>query len=404
MTQKRILDFVHAHAPCYLYDGMTIQRHADALQAALPGFSILMSVKANPFLPVMRVLAAKGVGADAASLEEVHIARRAGIQAEDIYYSAAGKTDRELAESIGKCVLTADSVAELVRLNGIAIDLGVHADVGLRINPNFTMDSDSGVTSKFGVCEEALPALSETLAALPGISVCGIHVHVKSQQLDAHRLGRYYQNVFAMAKRIAALPGFSIRFINFGGGVGTVYDAACERPLDLAALSGYAAAVRADNQGSLGARLLIESGRYLTCDAGVYYTPVVDVKENRGKQYVIVQNGLNGFLRPVMTHTLNALLPNQDFPAPEPMYTRAHAFEFDVLNDETELATYDIVGNLCTAADVLLGSARLKRARVGDIISVSKAGSYAYSLTPFLFSSHPAPGQYLVTEDAFIDQ
>lgn len=402
MIDSITLEFLKEHAPCYLYDQATIVQRAQTLHTTFPGFAVLMSIKANPFAPVVRLLAAHDVGADAASLEEVHIASRAGMPACDIYYSAAGKTDSELKKALGHCVLTADSAEEIRRINAICAHENTHVEIGLRVNPNFTMDADTGVTSKFGVCEEDLPRLSEALKTYAHVSIAGLHVHVKSQQLDAHTLGRYYENVFAMAKRIDTLPGFSIQFVNFGGGVGTVYDAAVEKPLEMDVLARYASRVRADNDATLHARLIIESGRYLTCDAGTYYTPVIDVKENRGKRYVIVQNGLNGFLRPVMTRTLNALLPDQTFPVPEPLYTRAHAFEFDVLNDEQTLETYDLVGNLCTAADVLLANAHMKRAHVGDLISVSKAGSYAFALTPVLFSSHPAPGQYLVTPDGLI--
>lgn len=402
MLDQALIAFLKKNAPCYIYDQTVINAHADKLLGALPGFSVLASVKTNPFLPVMRTIADKGIGADAASAKEVEIALEAGMAREDIYYSAAGKSDEDILKTLGRCVLTADSAGEIARIEALCKNVGVTAEIGLRVNPDFTMEADKGVTSKFGVCEEALPALSKQLEAYQNVSVTGIHVHVKSQVLDADKLGKYYENVFAMAKRIDQLSGFSIKFINFGGGVGTVYDASREKPLDFQALARHAANVCAENEKTLRARLIVESGRYLSCDAGTYYTKVIDIKESRGKKYVIVQNGLNGFLRPVMTHTLNQLLPGQTFPVPEPLYTREHAFEFDVLSDETQLETYDLVGNLCTAADILLGNAHMKKARIGDFVSISKAGSYAFGLTPVLFSSHPIPGEYLRTPEGFV--
>ncbi|MBQ2770005.1 MAG: alanine racemase [Clostridia bacterium] len=400
----KTMEFLRAHAPCYVYDQKMIQEHARKLLAALPGFSVIMSIKTNPFLPVVKTVAGEGIGADAASIEEVRIAARAGMQPCDIYYSAAGKTDAELREGLFRSVLTADSRGEIRRISALAKELGVHARIGIRVNPDFTMESDKGVTAKFGILEEELPELSRELAALGNVTVCGIHVHVKSQVLDAQKLGQYHLNVFHMAQRINALAGFEMEFVNFGGGIGTVYDDTVEKPLDFAVVQAYAEQVCKENADTLKARLIVESGRYLTCDAGTYYTKVIDIKENRGKKYVICQNGLNGFLRPVMTHTLNKLLPGQEFPPPEPMYTRAHAFEFDILNEETELETYDIVGNLCTAADILLGDAHMKKANVGDIVSISKAGAYAFALTPVMFSSHPAPGEYLFTGAEWISK
>ena len=400
----REIDFIKAHAPCYVYDADVIRGHADALLQAFQGFSILASVKTNPFPPVLRIFSELGIGADAASIGEVRAAIASGMDSRDIYYSAAGKTDEEIAEGLYSSVFTADSTGELERVSRIARERNMTVRIGLRVNPDFTLDDDHGVPGKFGVCEEDLPDLSKMLTAWGNVIISGLHVHMKSQQLDAERLGRSYERIYRMAEKTNELPGFEIGFVNFGGGVGIVYDESEERPLDLKTLSFYAKKVAERNRQSLRARLLVESGRFLTCAAGTYFTDVTDVKESRGKKNVIVRGGMNGFLRPVMTNVLNSLLPGKEFPPPEPLYTRAHSFEFDVLNEETERETYDICGCLCTAADVLLSNAYMKKARIGDLISVSKAGSYAYTLTPVLFSSHPAPAQYLLENGVFLSE
>ena len=396
------LDYIKAHSPCYVYDAGLIREHAKALVTALPAYTVLASVKTNPFSPVLRLLSGVGIGADAASIGEVRAALSSGMRSGDIYYSAAGKTDDEITEGLYSSVLTADSIGEVERISRIARDRGTSVRIGLRVNPDFTLDDEHGVPGKFGVCEEDLPALSGRLGELGNVTVSGIHVHIRSQQLDAERLGRSYERIYRMAEEVNDLPGFDIRFVNFGGGIGIVYDEAEEKALDLSVLSSHAERVADRNSRSLQARLLVESGRFLTCTAGTYYTDVIDIKESRGKKYVIVRGGMNGFLRPVMTNVLNSLLPGVSFPPPEPLYTRPHSFEFDVLNSETEEETYDICGCLCTAADVLLSGAHMKRANPGDLISVSKAGSYAYSLTPMLFSSHPAPSQFLFDDGIFI--
>ena len=404
MISKEDLQFIKSHAPCYIYDKSVIRSHAEKLKDILPGYTVLASVKTNPFLPVLRTFNEQGIGADAASIGEVRAAAQAGMKPGDIYYSAAGKTNEELEEGLFSSVLTADSIGEIERISGIARKRGIHAEIGVRINPDFTLDSDKGVTGKFGVCEEELPALSKALDKLSNVTVKGIHVHIKSQQLDAERLGRSYEKIYEMAERIQKLAHFELEFVNFGGGVGIVYDESAEKPLDLQVLAQYAAAVAEKNTRSLHARLLVESGRFLSCESGTYYTDVIDIKNVRGKQYVIVRGGMNGFLRPVMTNVLNHLLPGVEFPPPEPLYTRSHSFEFDILNDETKYETYDICGCLCTAADVLLADAYMKKANIGDIISVSKAGSYAYALTPMLFSGHAAPGQYLKDGTTYIEK
>lgn len=404
MTENERLAFLKRHTPCYVYDERAIRERAGTLKTMLPGYDFLYSIKTNPFPPVVAAIAGCGLGADAASAGEVRISRAAGVSADDIYYSAPGKSRADIEDALNHCVLTADSVGELERINAAAMERGESVRVGLRVNPDFTMDGDRGAAGKFGVCAEDLPELSDRLSHLHHLSVVGIHVHVKSQILDAALLGRYYGRCLQLAQKIDTLPGFSIRFVNFGGGVGTVYDRTREKPLDFARLAEQAACVADENQRTLGARLLIESGRFLTCNAGAYYTSVVDVKRARGKTYVIVQGGLNGFSRPVFAHMLESLLPDGGFPAPEPLYTCKNAFSFELLTDAPQRETVDLVGNLCTAADVLAAGITLPKAEVGDLVRVSNAGSYAHALTPVQFSSHAAPVQYLLREDGSLGE
>ena len=118
---------------------------------------------------------------------------------------------------------------------------------------------------------------SDMLASLP-VEIRGIHVHLRSQNLSCEILGQYYENCFHLALRVKELLGCRMDYINFGGGVGIVYDEARETPLDIETLRGYAEHVAAENARTLGARLMIESGRFLTCQMGTYYLKVVDKK------------------------------------------------------------------------------------------------------------------------------
>lgn len=154
---EHILRLARENAPCFIYSCDVLARQAALLRDTFPGFDILFSVKANPFPPVLRALAALGIGADAASAREVLLAEECGMTAADIYFSAAGKSDRALREAWEHGHLIADSIGEAVRIGRIAAEKGEVRPIGVRIDPCFNMDGGPGGPGKFGVCEEDLP-------------------------------------------------------------------------------------------------------------------------------------------------------------------------------------------------------------------------------------------------------
>ena len=411
---EALAQHVLAHAPCYVYDRAAIVAQCRALRAALPGAELLYSVKANPFPPVLALVAAEGLGVDAASAAEVLLARRAGVPRDRILYSAPGKTAADIDAAWGHCVLVADSAAELVRIDARAAAAGTVCHVGLRINPAFGIGTDAGSDvnavprvqpSKFGVDEDALDTLPRGLAH---VVVVGLHVHVRSQVLDARALARYHAHCLALAQRVAARPGVQLRFVDLGSGAGVAYDRAQQRPLDLAALAGAFEEIAERNRRTLRATLFVETGRFVTCAAGTFYTPVVDRKTSGGRTFLVVESGLAGFLRPAVAALLPRVAADPHGPKQghEPLYTCAHACTLSLVRrnrrstdkseeEEEEEETVDVVGSLCTALDVVQEGARLPRAEVGDVVAVSNAGAYGYTLSPLGFSSHKAPAQFL---------
>ena len=163
---ENAITLARQHAPCYLYSRDILTAQAEQLRRTFPGFDILFSIKANPFPPVLQALAALGVGADAASAREVSLSAECGMAKEDIYFSAAGKTDRALTAAWDSCHLIADSIGEVQRIAAIAAARGERKSIGLRINPAFNMDGGANGASKFGIDETDLPALGELLCPL----------------------------------------------------------------------------------------------------------------------------------------------------------------------------------------------------------------------------------------------
>ena len=397
-----ILTLAREHAPCYLYEYDVMQRQVETLRRTFPRYDLLYSIKANPFPPVVRALAGLGLGADAASAPEMLLSRRCGMARADIFFSAAGKTDAALETAWDEGELIADSLGEVARIGTLCRKKGQRRAIGVRMNPAFGMGGAVGGPSKFGINEENLPQLKALLEQLP-VTVEGIHVHLRSQNLDADALGGCYRDSWALAKRVREALGCEMRYVNFGSGVGVAYDETFEQPMDLSRLRTYTDAIAADNDATLQARLMIETGRFPTAQAGTYWLRVVDKKSSRGKTYVIVENCMNGLQKPAIAAMLRHELGGGT-PAPyEPLFTSDWAFPVVAHGDGAAVETVDIVGNLCCAADVLAEGFTGPRLDIGDLIEVRNAGAYACTLTAQRFSSHQPPRELLAYGDGKVE-
>lgn len=415
MEQKKLV-FIQENAPCYLYDRQQITERCQILHSAMPEELFLYSIKANPFIPVVSSAASQEFGADAASASEVLLAERAGIPRELIFYSAPGKTAQDIEKTWDKCTIIADSFSELHLLEQIAAGRNKSVSVGVRVNPRFSIDGAVAVPSKFGIDEDQL--LSSAIS-FSHLKIAGIHIHVRSQILDADLLCEYYRNCYKLAERINKMQDIEISFINFGSGIGTVYDAANEKPLAFEKIGQGMRELHKINERSLKAKFILETGRFLVCNAGNYYTRVVDRKESCGKTFVVVQNAMNGFFRPAFAEILRQNLGIFPTSGQEPLYTSGSQCTFQILGRETKcnlaseakcnlaresdyilereanLEKVDIVGNLCTSLDVIARDIILPHVEIGDILEISNAGSYGYTLTPQLFSSQESVKEFL---------
>lgn len=386
------LTFIQHNAPCYLYDRRQIIDRCLFLQSVMPDELFLYSIKTNPFAPLVTSVAAQGFGADAASANEVLLAVQSGIPHESIFYSAPGKTIDDIEKTWEKCTIIADSFSELQLLEKYAEAKNAYISVGVRVNPNFSMNGTAAVPSKFGIDENQF--ISSDLK-FPHLKFTGIHVHLRSQVLDADLLCTYYRNCYALAERISRMPGVDLSFINFGSGIGTVYDAKTENPLDFEIITQTMQELQEYNRKSLNVKFILESGRFIVCNAGSYYTKIVDRKVSCGKTFIVVQNALNGFLRPAIAELLRQNLGRFPDNGQEPLYTSPTQCSFRILGKEDYSETVDVVGTLCTSLDVLAKDITLSHPKIGDILEVTNAGSYGCTLTPQLFSSHETIKEFL---------
>jgi diaminopimelate decarboxylase len=372
--------------PVFIYDRDTVQRKYAALRSALPQrFAISYSVKANPNPTFLRFFLERGCGLEIASAGEFHQAQSAGCAPRNILFAGPGKTEPELelviAQGIGE--IHAESELEIERISAVSKKLGVRTPVAVRVNPNEDGQGGAmlmgGKSAPFGVDEENLEPLLHRIAKDPQLDFRGIHLFVGTQILDHQLLLAQYRKGLEIARRAATTINLPLRTLDFGGGLGIPYFPG-DSELDLHLLSKGLHELMAgiEEEGRFAqTNFIIEPGRFLVAESGLYVTRVNDIKTSREKIYLILDGGMNHHL--AASGNLGQVLKRN--------------FPMAVLNrfDAAVTETVDVVGPLCTPLDTLGRSVRLAAAEVGDLVGIFQSGAYARTASPLGFLSHPTP-------------
>ncbi len=291
--------------PAFIYSSKVLGEKLDALRRALPPqFSVSYSVKANPNQAVLRYFLSRGCGLEVASAGELAKAIEAGCPPDRILFAGPGKTEAELefALSRGSVEIHLESLTEAKRIAEISRRLGVRANVAIRVNPAGDAEGGAmrmgGRPAPFGVDEEALDEVLDVLLADRSLEFRGIHLFTGTQILGSSVLVSQYRHGIGIARRVVQRVGHPLHTVDFGGGLGIPYFPH-ESELDLAALqSGLAelfAGLQADTAFA-GTRFLVEPGRFLVGEAGIYITRVNDIKVSRGKKFLILDGGMHHHL------------------------------------------------------------------------------------------------------------
>lgn len=374
-------------SPAYLYDGAAMRRACRRLAGVLDGFaSIYYSAKANPARRVIRLFVEEGAGVEIASIGEYHAAIAAGAAPERILFAGPGKRQAELAEVIegGIGEIHIEGLDEIARLRAI----GRPVRASLRINPVPAVQAGAmrmgGKATAFGFDEEDLDAAIAAVAAVPNIELVGVHVYGGTQILDAAALIESWRHAITLAARVARTTGNPLATIDLGGGLGIPYYAG-EKPLDLdavaAAIPDLAGLMRSEPLLA-GARAIVEPGRFLTAEAGLYVSEINAVKISRGVRFLVLEGGMNhhlaasGNLGQVIKRNYPLVAPARMAAAPDLPAT--------------------VVGPLCTPLDTLARDTGLPPLAAGDLVAVLQSGAYGLTASPIHFLSHPPPAEALV--------
>ena len=377
--------------PSFIYDRGVIDRKLDALRRALPScFSVCFSVKANPNQTVLRHLLSRGCGLEIASGGELHHAIQAGCAPQNILFAGPGKSEAELefalANDIGEIHL--ESLVEVQRVAALAQRLGRRANVAVRVNPIGEGEGGAmrmgGRPAPFGVDEERLDEILSIILGQGALNFRGIHIFAGTQILEAKILVDQYRHGIEIARRVVKLLGHPVHTLDFGGGLGIPYFAH-EKELDLeqlhTALAVLFGGIDSDPDFA-GTQFIVEPGRFLVGEAGIYLTRVNSVKVSRGKKFLILDGGMNHHL--AASGNLGQTIKRN--------YPVALLNKLDAQAEET----VDVVGPLCTPLDTLARNVLLPRAEVGDLFGIFQSGAYGRSASPLNFLSHPAPPEVWV--------
>ena len=360
--------------PVYVYSRATLERHADAFKAGVApagDVHVAFAVKANPNLAVLNVLAARGCGADVVSEGEMVRALAAGVAPADIVFSGVGKTKREMAAALDAGIgqFNIESEVEGEELSGIAAARGERAVCTLRINPDVDARTHAKISTgksenKFGVPISDAAAIYARLAALPGLHLRGVALHIGSQLLTLDPLEEAFDKVGLLVQELRA-GGHEVSHVDLGGGLGVRYKAADDPRWP----DEYGAMV-ARVTGNWGCTLMFEPGRVIAANAGVLLTEVIRVKPGVVAPFVIVDAAMNDLARPALYDAWH------DFEAVKPTGERMQA---------------NIVGPVCETGDTFAMDRDVDAVAAGDLAVFRSAGAYGATMASFYNSRAMVP-------------
>ena len=377
--------------PFYAYDRKLLADRVAQLRAAMPAsIKLHYAMKANPMPALVCHMAGLVDGIDVASGGELKIALDSGTDPHDISFAGPGKSRKELRQAVAAGILinieSFREVAELASIQqGVSGAAGRKARVAVRVNPDFELKSSGmkmgGGPKQFGVDAEQVPELLAEIGRA-GLTFEGFHLFAGSQNLKPDAIVEAQCKSFDLALRMAQAAPSPVRFLNLGGGFGIPYFPG-EAHLDLGPIGANLTTLAERAKRELPeAELVIELGRYLVGEAGIYVAEVLDRKISRGQVFLVTNGGLHHHLS-ASGNFGQVIRKNYPVVVGNKMGCETH-----------ENAT--VVGALCTPLDLLADRMDLAAAQAGDLIVIYQSGAYGFTASPQAFLGHPACIEVLV--------
>jgi diaminopimelate decarboxylase len=349
--------------PTYVYSRAYLEQQFLSYQSALAGrqHMICYAVKANSNIAVLNVLARLGAGFDIVSVGELERVLAAGGDPAKIVFSGVAKTPAEMrrALEVGIHCFNLESDSELGVLQQVAADMGVSARISIRVNPDVDANTHPYISTglkenKFGIDIDRAPAVYRRARDLSHIDIIGVDCHIGSQLVDTTPFLDALDRLLVLIDTLAS-DGINISHLDLGGGLGVCYTD--EQPPSPAE---YIEKVLT-HIGDRNITLAFEPGRSICANAGVLLTKVEYLKCNPEKNFAVIDAAMNDMIRPALYQAwmkIDAVCPRENEPT----------------------KTWDIVGPVCETGD-FLGKDRPLELREGDLLSVSSAGAYGFTMS-----------------------
>ena len=370
--------------PVYIYSTATLLRHFGLFDQALAGMPHLVcfAMKSLSNVAVLRVLGQAGAGIDVVSIGEYLRAKAAGVPGERIVFSGVAKTREEMRIALegGIRQFNVESEPEMEALSEVASALGVVAPIAVRVNPDVDAKTHAKIATgksenKFGIPIAKAREVYARAAALPGIRVVGIDVHIGSQLTDLEPFRLAYRKVAALTEALRA-DGHQIERLDLGGGLGIPYErsnAAPPLPEDYGRMI-------AEEVGHLGCEIEIEPGRLIAGNAGLMVSEIIYVKEGEGRDFLILDSAMNDLVRPAMYDAHHDIVPVVE------------------AKPGAEQRPYDVVGGICETGDTFARGRMMPPVKAGDLVAFRSAGAYG-AVMASEYNSRPLIPEVLVDGD-----
>ncbi len=364
--------------PAYVYNAEVIRRQYAALDAALAGVPhrICYAVKANSNLAVLRILRDLGAGADIVSEGELRRALRAGFAPGHIVFSGVGKTVAELEAALAAGIghVNLESLAELELLAQLTAGAGAAVPVGIRVNPDVMVETHAYIStgkrgSKFGIPVDQVRAAAEVIRRHPRLELVSLAMHIGSQLNDVTPYADGARRLVSLVEQVRGDGTTTLKELDVGGGLGIRYRD--ESPMSLAAFAGAVLPL----VSATGLTLLLEPGRFLVGQAGVLLTRVLFRKHSGGKEFVIVDAGMNDLERPSRYQAYHGIVPVRQRPGSG--------------------LVADVVGPVCETGDFFAQDREVGPVERGDLLTILGAGAYGFAMASN-YNTRPLPPEVIV--------
>ena len=372
--------------PFYLYSTATLLRHYRLFDEALKGTEHLVcyAMKAAGNQAIIKTLAEAGAGMDVVSEGEYRRARAAGVPGDKIVFSGVGKTAQEMRTALlgGIRQFNVESEPEMLLLDQVAQSLGTVAPITVRVNPDVDAQTHAKIATgksenKFGIPIARAREVYAQAAALPGLQVVGIDVHIGSQLTRLEPFRQAYQKVAELTAALRA-DGHDIRRLDLGGGLGIPYTRSNEAP---PRPTEYGQLIK-EVLGDLGCEIEIEPGRLIAGNAGILVSSVIFVKAGEGRDFLILDAAMNDLIRPAMYEAWHDIVPLVEPAA------------------GVEQRPYDIVGPVCETGDTFARDRMMPPLAAGDLVAFRSAGAYG-AVMASEYNARPLVPEVLVKGDQF---